>query len=323
MNVSLRAAFILTVVASVFRAAPAQEPITAPAQPEISLLTIGNSFANNVLDFLPKVAQAGGYKLVFARANLSGGSMQQHCEKMDAYEKDSQAPQGRYNAESFDDGLSLKEKLTSRRWDFVTIQQFSMISHDPAAYRPYAQKLVDYVRRNAPGAKILVYQTWAYRCDDPQFTTNPLPGKPSSQQEMHQLVSAAYQGIAQELGLDRIPCGEAFYRVDSDPQWGFKPDPSFRPEQAQPHINPPQPHSLHAGWYWRKGPTGEFKFIMDGHHASVAGKYLAALVFFEKMTGKNCADTASFIPNNLDVKFAEHLRAVAHEVVAESTRPDK
>ena len=65
---------------------------------------------------------------------------------------------------------SLRELLQSGTWDFVTIQQYSFISNDVSTYRPYARNLHDYIRKNAPGAEVVMHQTWEYRVDDPRFT---------------------------------------------------------------------------------------------------------------------------------------------------------
>ncbi|MCA9123794.1 MAG: hypothetical protein H6822_00480 [Planctomycetaceae bacterium] len=41
-------------------------------QKTVRLLTIGNSFADNALTYLPQIVHSAGHKLVVGRANLGG-----------------------------------------------------------------------------------------------------------------------------------------------------------------------------------------------------------------------------------------------------------
>src|SRR5207247_1531071 len=129
---------------------------------------------------------------------------------------------------------------------------------------------------------VLVHQTWAYRVDDPRFARpSDVPGEPSTQKAMYEGLTKAYETIASELGAKLIPVGDAMYLADTDPKWGYKPDKKFDAKNAKPPELPGQTHSLHAGWRWSVAKDGKKTLGMDGHHASVAGQYLAACVFFE------------------------------------------
>lgn len=295
------------------------EEQTAPAAAakELSVLTIGNSFAENALKFLPQIAQSAGYKLIVGRANLGGCPLDRHWSLVEAFEKNPDDPKGRYNGKVDKDGKvtgeSLKQKLTSRKWDFVTIQQYSYISHDPATYEPFAKNLVEYIKKNAPDTKILVHHTWAYRVDDPQFATKK-EGKPASQQEMYEKVHAAYEGMAKELGLQVIPSGPAFHMVDTNAEWGYKPDSLYDRKTAAEGKLPEQKHSLHAGYSIKKGKDGKESLGMDGHHANKAGEYLAGLCYFETMTGVD-SNTIKYAPEEVEPDFAAFLRKTAHEAV--------
>ena len=126
----------------------------------VSILTIGNSFADNVLHQLPQIVEASGNKLVYAKANLGGCSFGRHWKHMDAYEKNNDDPDGKpYGGGKF----SLKDMLTRQKWDVVTIQQVSYKSHDLNTYEPYASEIYAYIRKHASQAKIYLHQVWAYR----------------------------------------------------------------------------------------------------------------------------------------------------------------
>jgi hypothetical protein len=305
--------------------APAAEP-TTPAIPAataataatatgktVRVLTIGNSFSQNATKHLGDLAEASGDTLVLKGANVGGASMELHWSKAEAFEKDPKNPTGLYG------GKGLRELLAADRWDFVTIQQASIKSHDLANYRPFAARLAEYVHRYAPNAELVIHQTWEYRSDDPRFTKpSSKPGEPKTHVEMYEGLSRAYTTIADELGIRRLPVGDAFHLAGRDETWGFRPtsDP-FDPKRAQPGELPKQVHSLHVGWIWRKSrTTGKPALGMDGHHANQAGEYLGACVWYERMFGKDVTANR-FVPNGLDAEFARFLRATAHQAVAQ------
>ena len=51
---------------------------------------------------------------------------------------------------------------------------------------------------------------------------------------------ARVKEVAKELGIRRIPVGDAFFAADTDPKWGYKPDPKFDPKSAKPPMLPDQ-----------------------------------------------------------------------------------
>ena len=286
----------------------------APAKSRtVRLLTVGNSFSQNATHYLGDLAKAAGDTLILRGANVGGASMELHWSKAEAFEKNPADKLGHYTA-----GKSLKDALTAEHWDFITIQQASLKSHDIATYRPFAKQLSDYIRRHAPDAALLLHETWEYRCDDSRFSpTAPKPGEPRTQDEMYAGLSSAYATIAKELGVRLLPVGDAFHIANRDPQWGFRVSSQpFDSKRAQPGELPEQAHSLNVGWNWKKQTDGTMKLSMDGHHANVAGEYLGACVWYEVLFGKN-VENNSFVPPGLDGGYAKFLRATAHRVVKE------
>lgn len=279
------------------------------AEKTVTLLCIGNSFSNNATTFLPEIVKAAGNKLVLRSAVIGGGSMQQHWERVEHAEKGAPEEKELYN------GKTLKQLLESDTFDFVTIQQYSMISHDVNTYRPFAKNLYDFVKKLQPKAEVVIHQTWAYRVDDPRFTKKPAkPGEPESQQAMYEGLTKAYETIAGELGVRIIPTGDAFQLANTDPEWGFKPDPNFDPKKLVFPAPPNERHSLNMGNNWGKSKSGEHTLGYDGHHASIAGEYLGACAFYETLYGESVVGN-SFAPKGMDPADAKYLQETAHKAV--------
>lgn len=288
------------------------EEKTAPAQKTVRLFTIGNSFTQNATHYLGSLAAGEGQVLIHHIASIGGSTLQQHWDKAQQHEANPEDPSGFYSSKK-----SLKQELQAEPWDFVTIQQASIKSHNVETYRPYAAKLQAYIKQYAPTAELLLHETWAYRVDDKRFDSkSPAAGEPKTQAEMFQQLQSAYATIARELGLRRIPTGDAFYLADTDPVLGYqaiaKPDLTAFVRPALPE----QPHSLHKGWSWSKGKTdGQWKLGMDGHHANTAGEYLGACCYYEVIFGQSVVG-AKFVPPGMSREQAAYLQAKAHQAVA-------
>jgi len=277
----------------------------------VRLLTIGNSFSKNATNHLDDLALAGGHTLVHKSIVVAGASLQLHAEKAQKHEADPTDKAGLYQ-----NGRSLKEELTADAWDYVTIQQASIKSHNVSTYQPHAGWLRGYIAQHAPKAKILVHQTWAYRKDDPRFTQpSGQPGEPSTQEQMYRGLTDAYSKVASELGSRLIPVGDAFFIADTDPKWGYQTDTAFDPKTAQKPTLPDQTHSLHVGWFWPKPKEGkEFPLAMDGHHANLAGEYLGACVWYEVLFGETVVGN-TYVPEGIEAAYARFLQETAHRAV--------
>ena len=155
---------------------------------------------------------------------------------------------------------------------------------------------------------MLIHETWAYRCDEPDFAPNG-----NSEEKMYKALSHAYRSVASELGLRILPVGDAFYAADTDPIWGYKPCAFDSSHAVYPNL-PDQTNSLHVGWYWVKDPQGKYELNTDCHHASPCGCYLAGCVWFEVLFGKSVVDN-KFVPSDITHQDAVFLRKIAHRAV--------
>lgn len=273
----------------------------------LRLLVVGNSFSNNATRFLPDLAKEGGHELIVAKAQKGGCSLQQHWDAVEAFLANPDDPKAKIYG-----GKSLHEHIGGKTWDVITLQQYSLHSSDLATYRPYAAKLHAHLKRIQPTAEIVLHQTWAYRADAARFG-QIAPGKfAANQREMWTASRAAYWSVARELGTRIIPVGDAFWRVDSDSQWGFKAEHSFDEKKAEYPKLPNQEHSLHVGYRW----NADKKLGKDANHANVAGEYLGALVWYGTLFG-DAPEKVRFVPPGVDAEFAAHLREVASAMVRE------
>ena len=278
-------------------------------QKTVRLMTIGNSFSQDATFFLDELAAADGNLLVLKTANIGGSPLQLHWDKSQLHEKDPADKNGVYAS-----GKGLKEILTDGPHDFVTIQQRSLSSHDVATYRPYAANLQAYVKKYSPKSELLLHETWAYRVDDPRFSVKePKAGEPKTQREMYDLLAQSYRTIAKELGVRIIPVGDAFNAADAHEKFGYQPDLKFDLKQTEPPALPNQLHSLHVGRKWNKSSDGKNTLSMDGHHASTAGRYLGACVWYEVLFQTTCVGNK--FTAGLDEDYARFLQETAHTAV--------
>lgn len=277
----------------------------------VSVLTIGNSFAENALTYLPAIAIDAGHRLVEGRANMGGCSLERHWGYVAAFQKN---PNGKYATPYGGGKLSLDGMLKNREWDFITLQQRSMLSHDPATYEPFGKNLYHYIKERRPDSKVMVHQTWAYRVDDPRFVPANEGNEPHTQREMYEQVRKAYHAFADEFDLGILPGGDAMFLADIDPETGYRPDQNFDFENAVPPALPDETYSLHTGWSWKKNDAGEPFLKLDGHHAGIAGKFLLGCVWFEVLFEESVLGN-SFVPEKLDPDYAAFLRKKAHEAV--------
>jgi hypothetical protein len=291
-------------------AVPAAEP---PAGKTVKLLTVGNSFSANATHYLGDLAQAAHINLIHRPLIIGGSSFDVHWARVEKFEADPKDKAGQYSG-----GRSLQQELQSDKWDYVTIQQASIKSHDLSTYQPYARQLRDYIKKYAPTAELLIHETWPYRVDDPRFSPKePKPGEPKTQAEMYEGLRNAYRTTAKEFGVRLIPVGDAFNLANTDPAWGYKPLAGFKSADYKYPDLPPQTHSLNKGYAWKAdSASGLQKLGMDGHHASTAGEYLGGCVWFEVLFGQSVVGN-SYRPPGVSAEDAAYLQKIAHRAVEE------
>jgi hypothetical protein len=274
----------------------------------LRLLVIGNSFSENATRYLPDLAASGGHELIIARAQKGGSSLEQHWRALAAALANDNDSRGKIYK-----GKSLLQVMGATNWDMITIQQYSWLSGNPATYIPFATNLVRELKKLQPNAEVVIHETWPYRSDAKKFGLISPNTNARSQREMWEAVHRNYWNLAGQLHAPIIPTGDAFWRVDSDPQWGFKPVTNFDAKLARPPFVPDQNTSLNLGYYWKNKTL-----VFDSHHANTAGQYLGALVWYGFLF-KESPENLTFVPKGIKPDFAAYLRKVAWEVVSEDS----
>ncbi|MBN1258063.1 MAG: DUF4886 domain-containing protein [Planctomycetes bacterium] len=294
--------------------------IETPAQVEepvrkLRVLGVGNSFTLNAVRYLPFLTKdLEGVQLDVGVAYIGGCSLRQHAAYAKYIEEDPNHPKAlkyryHYNFRMLKEGVTLKEMLLDGKWDYITIQQVSGESFDPKSYHPYAEELCAYIKKYAPGAKIVILETWAYRNDCPRLQQWDL-----TVEAMYAGLHAAYAQLGRELSAPIIPVGTAFEIAKQNPLWQYAPTEGIDPDKlVWPEELPDQGKSLHNGYSWREDRKEPGKMIlwMDGYHANTAGEYLGALVWYEFFLGLDARE-ATFAPPSLNPEQAHSLREAAH-----------
>jgi hypothetical protein len=281
---------------------------------EVKVLAVGNSFSANALRHFGDIVKASGNTTLALNAMIGGCDFERHMRHADAFEADPNAPEGR----PYPGKKSLKELLTTQKWDYVTIQQASPKSFKPETFHPHADRLIAYIKKYAPQAEIVIHQTWAYRDDHPYWGLTNF-----NHDVMYKGVRAAYDGLAKDTGFRLVPCGDAMEAARLDPAWGkFVPDPAFDPKTAvYPALPKNEKRSLHGGYSWKKdAKTGEHRLGLDKFHANTQGEYLQGCVWLEFFFGQSAVGN-TFVPKGMTPEDAAILQRVAHRVVTEKQRP--
>ncbi len=271
---------------------------------EISVLTIGNSFADSVFGYLPKITESAGDKIILERANIGGCSLERHWNELKKSEAD---PEYKPYYKKY----TLRDKLESRKWDFVTIQQASHLSWKPESYEPFARDLYDYVKKYAPTAEVVIQQTWAYRFDDKRLASWKI-----EQPEMYKKLTEAYNKAAADLKIRVIPTGDAVQMARETQKTPYVPyDPAMLKTLKHPDPLPSEEGSFVKGMWWSKDKkTGEYHIQPDPSHLNKRGEYLQSCVWYGFFFGKPTSDI-KFVPKEVKEEDAQFLRETAQKAL--------
>ena len=268
---------------------------------ELKVLTIGNSFTACLHKYFGKVTNSvEGCKLDLEFANFGGCELDRHWRYIT--EEEQQGKQIYRNGTT-----TLKKILQSKKWDIVTIQQASHKSYIKESYFPYAQNIVDYVKKHCPTAKIYIQQTWSYRADSPRLKQWKL-----SQDEMFNKLENAYAEAAAKLGLEQIYSGKAIQLARKTIR-----DPFVAPTDLKSYKYPDMPRQsgdLVGKYYWRKSKKGYMYIDSDTIHLNGYGEYLQACVWFATLYKKSATEI-KYIPDNMDDNIAKRFQQIADKAV--------
>lgn len=285
----------------------------------MKILTIGNSFANNATMYLDQLtAPCPDIELLLGKVNLGGCSLEKHWNIVEQCDQLKDVKPYNFQATGKEPRpATLKEALVSEQWDYVTLQQASMLSWKPETFYPHIDHLHKLITHLAPQAQPIIHQTWAYRTDATIFDEFEI-----NQKKMYIDLCQAYEDAAKKLGCRQIPSGTAFQNARK--KLNYRPDPNYDFAKPTPLELPDQSRSLNVGYRWQTGNTasGKAELGIDFKHANEKGCYLANVVWFEMFTGKSIFDNP-FCPAGVSPDERSILMTAAHEAVVEYGGPLK
>ncbi len=224
------------------------------------ILAIGNSFSQDATYYLHNIASAAGIDTKVVNLYIGGCPLERHWQNIESGEA---AYQYQLNGVLTERYVSIQEALAEEEWDYVVTQQASHDSGWAVSYEPFLGLLIDYVRKYAPKAEILLQETWAYEIDS---THDKFMRYHRNQIEMYSRLRECYYGAAVRYGLRLLPCGDVIQNM----------------RQMSPFIVQEGGQSL----------------CRDGFHMHhIYGRYAIACVWAQKILGVDIKDN-SYIPHS-------------------------
>ena len=239
-----------------------KKPMVKPSEDGIlKILTIGNSFSDDTMQYVYKIAKSAGVeKIKLGNLYIGGCSLDTHTSNAKtnarAYDYRTNSADAWVNTPSY----RMKDAITSENWDFISLQQASGSSGIANTYANL-QYMIDYVSELAPESKLVFNMTWAYQKD---ATHAEFPKYESNQIKMYESIVAAVQSeVATKSRIEYIvPNGTAIQNA-------------------------------------RTSYVGD-RLTRDGFHLSLdLGRYIAGLTFFYQLTGISI-ENIEYIPDGVD-----------------------
>ncbi|MBO5644306.1 MAG: DUF4886 domain-containing protein, partial [Lentisphaeria bacterium] len=181
-------------------------------------------------------------------------------------------------------------------------------------FQPYANNIAEFIRTYAPGAEIVIQQTWAYRADHPQFREGSDWG--ISQEEMYNRLTVNYKRLSEELGgLRIIPSGYAVQLARKLQSINFSPMSEDDVAKFNYPDLPPQSGSLVGKHYYMKNEdTQEFELKADLIHLNARGEYLQAMVWLGMLYGIDVTNL-DYVAEGVGAADAAFLRKIAQKAI--------
>jgi len=176
------------------------------------ILSIGNSFSQDAMRYMLDILVKNGVSadnVLIVNAYIGGMDLQGHAgnavSNSAAYIRQSFGFNGAMTTTS---GVTLLSILTENDWDYITLQQASHHSGNPATYDPYVDDLIAFIKSNAanPDVKIGWHMTWAYAQNS---THTGFPYYGSDQMTMYNAIASAVQAKVAGKFDFIIPAGTA------------------------------------------------------------------------------------------------------------------
>ena len=276
------------------------------------ILAIGNSYSNNAIYYISRIAESMGQKISATSLYQAGCPLERHVQ---FYNNDTKA----YKFYVDDVNISgadlntMKEVFKLNTYDYVTIQQAparaTLFSTYWTKQKPWLTDLYAIIKKHQPGAKVLIHQTWSFSNKSATEGTEWWTTTYKNSREMFLLIKDAYEKAADKLGIDKekgiIPVGRAIQLAKDE--YGYWD--AYNPGYAEKYL--PDGSDANAA----KHCENRALYTDDIDHLNHRGRYLASCVWLEKIFGYDCR-TATYYPEGvLTEEDCIILRAIAHEAV--------
>lgn len=233
------------------------------------ILMIGNSFSQDTAKFLSQTAQASGADVMVTTLYIGGCPLERHWHNIETGEA---AYQHELNGIITDRRISIPEAVHEEDWDYIVTQQASHDSGWIESYEPFLGLITEYLRKEAPNAKLLLQETWAYEPDSPHFNFMRYN---RDQKLMYRKLDSCYRSMAEKYGWTLIPSGTIIQKIreaDGSP---------FNREQ------------------------GGISICRDGFHMGwVYGRYLLACIWTRILFGVSLKEN-TFVPSRHGLEAAD------------------
>ena len=183
-------------------------------QDTLKVLSIGNSFSQDAQRWLYAIASDEGRKIECVNLYIGGCSLKRHWENVSGNRADYMTE--RNGLPDVDRTVSAGEIVSLPGWDVVTLQQVSHESGQFETYLPYLYRMAEWIRDTAPGATVVLQQTWAYENDS---THSEFRRYDNSQSVMYSKLRRAYLQASEYIQAPLIPVGDVIQALRALPEF--------------------------------------------------------------------------------------------------------
>ena len=163
---------------------------------KMSVLMIGNSFSVDAANYTHNVSLGSDTNIDVYVLYVGGCSLEQHIN----FIKSNEAPYEWFiNGESTGRYISLKEALSYQEYDYITLQQVSVLSGRKDTFYPYIEELIHYVKQHQEDPHFVLHETWPY---ENGFDNENFSFYKYDRENMYRCIKNAYEDLAKELNID-------------------------------------------------------------------------------------------------------------------------
>ena len=163
----------------------------------MKILSIGNSFSQDAQRYLHNLAKADGESIKCVNLYIGSCSLRTHYINM---LENNKAYSFEFNGETTGLKVSITDALASDDWDYITLQQVSLLSYKIESFSPYIEELAKLARKYCPNAKLLIHETWAYETGSESIKKRGF----ETDAEMLAAIKPTYEKAAKLINADGI-----------------------------------------------------------------------------------------------------------------------